>query len=126
MISEDCISREADENMATKEEVMSGLEKVKARLDDPATKEKFKDFTKKMQFSFTDLNTNYVMDVVNGEAKSLKEETVEKPDILVTIKSDLFLGILDKKINPVTSYMTGKIKVKGAMGDLLKLQKIMF
>jgi putative sterol carrier protein len=112
--------------MATKEEVMNGLNKVKSRLDDPATKEKFKDFTKKMQFSFTDLNTNYVMDVVNGEAKSLKEESVEKPDIMVTIKSDVFLGILDKKMNPVTSYMTGKIKVKGAMGDLLKLQKIMF
>ena len=91
-----------------------------------ATKEKFKDFTKKMQFLFTDLNTNYVLDVVNGEAKSLKEETIEKPDIMVTIKSDVFLGILDKKLNPVTSYMTGKIKVKGAMGDLLKLQKIMF
>ncbi len=112
--------------MPTKEDVMNGLQKVKARLDDPVTKEKFKDFTKKMQFNFTDLNTNYVMDVVNGEAKSLKEETVEKPDIHVTIKSDTFLGILDKKINPVTSYMTGKIKVKGAMGDLLKLQKIMF
>jgi putative sterol carrier protein len=115
-----------DKDMATKNEVLDGLKKVKSRLDDPMTKEKFKDFTKKMQFSFSDLNTNFVMDIVNGEAKSLKEETVEKPDILVTMKSDVFLGILDKKMNPVTSYMTGKIKVKGAMGDLIKLQKIMF
>ena len=112
--------------MATKEEVLVGLNKVKSRLDDPATKEKFKDFTKKMQFIFTDLNTSYIMDVVNREARSLKEESIEKPDIMVTIKSDVLLGILDKKMNPVTSYMTGKIKVKGAMGDLLKLQKIMF
>jgi len=112
--------------MATKEEVLQGLNKVKSRLDDPTTKEKFKDFTKKILFIFTDLNTNYTMDIVNGEAKSLNEETVEKPDILVTIKSDVFLNILDKKINPITSYMTGKIKVKGAMSDLLKLQKIMF
>jgi len=112
--------------MATKEEILKGLNKVKSRLDDQITKEKFKDFTKKMQFTFTDLNTNYVMDVVNGEAKSLKEESIEKPDILVTIKSDIFLGILDKKINPITSYMTGKVKVKGAMSDLLKLQKIIF
>ena len=112
--------------MTTKDEVMNGLNKVKSRLDDPTIKEKFKDFTKKMQFTFTDLNTSYVMDVVNGEAKSLKEESIEKPDIIVTLKSDVFLSILDKKMNPVTSYMTGKIKVKGAMGDLLKLQKIMF
>jgi putative sterol carrier protein len=66
------------------------------------------------------------MDVVNGEAKSLKEESVEKSNIIVTIKSDVFLGILAKKMNPVTSFMTGKKKVKGAMGDLIKLQKIMF
>jgi len=79
-----------------------------------------------MQFIFTDLNTSYIMDVVNGEARSLKEESIEKPDIMVTIKSDFLLGILDKKMNPVTSYMTGKIKIKGAMSDLLKLQKIMF
>ena len=81
--------------MATKEEVLNGLNKVKSRLDEPTTKEKFKDFTKKMQFSFSDLNTNYVMDVVNGEAKSLKEESIEKPDILVTIKSDIFLLVID-------------------------------
>jgi putative sterol carrier protein len=112
--------------MTTKDEVMNGLNKVKSRLDDSTIKEKFKDFTKKIQFTFTDLNTSYVMVVVNGEAKSLKEESIEKPDIIVTLKSDVFLGILDKKMNPVTSYMTGKIKVKGAMGDLLKLQKIMF
>jgi len=112
--------------MATKEGVLEGLKKVKSRLDDPAMKEKFKDFSKKIQFSFLDLNTNFVMEIVNGIAKSLKEETIEKPDIMVTMKSDVFLGILDKKINPVTSYMTGKIKVKGAMGDLIKLQKIMF
>ncbi len=112
--------------MTTKDEVMNGLNKVKSRLDDSTIKEKFKDFTKKIQFTFTDLNTSYVMDVVNGEAKSLKEESIEKPDIIVTLKSDVFLGILDKKMNPVASYMTGKIKVKGAMGDLLKLQKIMF
>ena len=79
-----------------------------------------------MQFIFTDLNTSYIMDVVNGEARSLKEESIEKPDIMVTITSDVLLGILDKKMNPVTSYMTGKIKIKGAMSDLLKLQKIMF
>ena len=111
--------------MASREEVMKGLERVKARFDDPAIKEKFKDFTKKMQFSFTDLNTSFVMDIENGEVRSLEEKNIEKPDILVTTTSDIFLGILDKKVNPMTSYMTGKIKVKGAMGDLLKLQKIM-
>jgi putative sterol carrier protein len=52
------------------------------------------------------------VDVFNGDAKSLKEESVEKSNIIVTIKSDVFLGILVKKMNPVTSFMTGKKRLK--------------
>lgn len=111
--------------MATKEEVFDGLVRVKEKFKDPTLKDKFSDFTKKIQFSFKDLNTNYVMDVVNGEVKALKEENIEKPDISVTMNSDIFIGILNKKVNAITSYMTGKIKVKGAMGDLIKMQKIL-
>jgi hypothetical protein len=37
------------------------------------------------------------MDVVPGEVKSLREESVEKPDIKVTIKCDVFLGMNTKK-----------------------------
>jgi len=111
--------------MATKEEAYKGLERVKAKFSDPNLKEKFKDFTKKLQFSFTDISVNYYFDVVNGQVKTLKEGKIDNPDIQVSMKTDTFIGILDKKINPATSYMTGKIKVKGSMGDLIKLQKIM-
>jgi putative sterol carrier protein len=39
--------------------------------------------------------------------------------------SDVLAGIMDKKINGTTAYMQRKIQVKGAMEDLMKLQKIM-
>ncbi|MGC8558523.1 MAG: SCP2 sterol-binding domain-containing protein [Nitrososphaeria archaeon] len=37
----------------------------------------------------------------------------------------MLANILDKKSNPVTAYVSRKIKVKGEMQDLLKLQKLM-
>ena len=62
---------------------------------------------------------------MNGTAATLSQETLEKPDIIVTIATDILAGIMDKKINGTTAYMQRKIQVKGAMEDLMKLQKIM-
>jgi putative sterol carrier protein len=39
--------------------------------------------------------------------------------------SDILAGIMDKKINPTSAFMQRKVQVKGAMEDLMKLQKIM-
>jgi putative sterol carrier protein len=44
---------------------------------------------------------------------------------VVTIATDILTGIMDKKINGTTAYMQRKIQVKGAMEDLMKLQKLM-
>ena len=49
-----------------------------------------------------------------------------KTDILVSLTTDTLAGIMDKKINGTTAYMQRKIQGKGAMVDLLKLQKLMF
>jgi putative sterol carrier protein len=32
---------------------------------------------------------------------------------------------MNKKINPMTAYQTGKLKAKGNLNDLLKLQKLL-
>jgi putative sterol carrier protein len=111
--------------MATKEDVVKGFASMKARLQDSALKEKVKDVTRTIQFSFPDLAAMYVVDVVKGEVVVVKEGVAEKPDMLVTMKSEEFLGVVSRKVNPVMSYMTGKIKVKCAPEDLMMLQKIL-
>lgn len=40
----------------------------------------------------------------------------------VTVGDDTWLGIVDGSINPMTAFMTGRIKLSGNMGDVLKLQ----
>jgi len=111
--------------MATKEEVKKGLERVAAKFDDPELKEEFKRFHKSVQFVYPDINLSYVMEVAGGGVKELKEGTVERPNVVVTLDSDTFLGILDREIDALSAYSEGKIKFKGAMTDLLKLQKLL-
>lgn len=111
--------------MATKEEVKKGLERVVAKLEDPELKEDFKKFYKSVQFVYTDIDVSYVLELAGGEVKELKEGTIERPNVVVTIDSDTFLGILDRKIDAIDAFSAGKIKYKGAMTDLLKLQKLL-
>ena len=105
-------------------DVMPYLERIRDRFSDPSVAESFQDFTKTLQFDFPDTRQNYALVVVNGNAK-LEEKSVEKPDVRVTANSDVLAGIMDKKINPMTAYMTRKIKAQGAQEDLVRLQKLM-
>ena len=111
--------------MTTKKEIEKALDLVKQKFDDPKLKSRFVSFSKNMQFTFTDLNTAYLIKVANGEVESLKEESIDSPDIHVTIESGILIDILHKKINPMKAYTTGKFKAKGKLTDLLKLQKLL-
>jgi putative sterol carrier protein len=111
--------------MATEKEVKEALNRIAKKLDDPKLKESFKAFNKTMQFRFKDLDLNYYMVFGEGSAKEIKEGTLEKPDVYVDMDSDTFVGIQKKEINAINAYTAGKIKVKGNMSDLLKLQKLL-
>jgi putative sterol carrier protein len=101
------------------------LQKMVDRFANPGVQAALKGFTKSLQFKFTDTNEDWLIRSVDGKEATLTQETVEKPDIVVTIATDILVGIMDKKINGATAYMQRKIQVKGAMEDLMKLQKLM-
>jgi putative sterol carrier protein len=77
-----------------------------------------------VQFTFSDSGEVWAVRYGGGEPATSSRETLEKPDVAVTAPSDVMAGILDKKINGTMAYMQRKIQVKGAMDDLLRLQKL--
>lgn len=101
------------------------LSGIKERFGDPQIQESFKGFTKRIMFDFTDTRDQYVLSVEDGKAASLEKVTAATADVVVTTTTDVFAGIINKTTNPVTSYVTRKLKVKGSMEDLMKLQKLM-
>jgi putative sterol carrier protein len=101
------------------------LERVRERFSDPKLQESFKTFSKTLLFEFPDSQQAFVLSVISGQA-TLEERAAENPDVKVTANTDVLAGVMDRKVNPVTAYMTRKIKVQGAQEDLMKLQKLLF
>lgn len=101
------------------------LSRIRDRFSDPAIQESFKGFTKKIIFDFTDTKEQYLISVEDGKTASLEKTTAAGADVIVTTTTDVLAGIMNKTVNPVTSYVTRKLKVKGSMEDLMKLQKLM-
>jgi putative sterol carrier protein len=114
-----------DQNMASKEEIIKGLDQVIAKFTDTKLKEYYRRFSKNIQFIYPDIDLSYIIEVNCGKVNELKEGTIRKPDVVVTLDSDVFMDILNKKTNALDAYSTGKIKYKGALTDLLKLQRLL-
>ena len=107
-----------------KDDLMAALGKWAAKLDDQNYKERFKGFDKTMQFNFTDAPINLLM-IFKNETCTLKEGTVPNPDVVITSASETIFGITRGEISPTRAFMGGKLKAKGNMSDMLKIQMLM-
>jgi len=100
------------------------FEKIKQKLTDENLRKEFSNFNRDILFDFTDIEKQYTLRFSGGTVEIIAGK-VEKPHAEITTTSDVIAGIIDKKTNPVVAYVSRKIKVKGEMQDLLKLQKLM-
>ena len=79
-----------------------------------------------------EVTNSYLFDVegagrwlVRSEGGALQvSEGGESADCTISTSEDNFLKIMRGEQNPTTSYMTGKLKIKGDMGAAMKLQKL--
>ena len=110
--------------MASIEELLEGLSKWTAKLDDPRIKKQFERFEKTLQFNFSDEPYHILMGFKDGNCE-LKEESVENPDITITTKTDIIMGITNQQIDPMKAFVTRKLKASGDMKSMLKVQLLM-
>jgi putative sterol carrier protein len=108
----------------TKDAIMAQLQQLGARFEDPKIQRRFKNFNKTLQFIFPDIDTQMFMKIGDAEMLELSEGTTDA-EMTVTMDSSVFLKIMDKSESPMAAYQAGKLKTKGEVPDLLKLQKLM-
>ena len=65
---------------------------------------------------------NWTVDVDDGKV-SVGENGADA-DCTITTSSETFMQIAKGETNPTSAYMSGKLKVKGDMGQAMKLQKL--
>jgi putative sterol carrier protein len=54
----------------------------------------------------------------------LVEGAAGTPDATFKMKAEHFLGIVNGKINPISAYMQGRVRIEGDMSVAMKLQSL--
>ena len=111
--------------MPTKEELLDSLTKMISKMEDPKNKERFANFNRTLQFHFTDDVEATCHIVFASGTATLKDGTADSPELEITTTTEAIMGLMDGTLSPTRAFMTGKVKAKGAMKDLLKLQVLM-
>jgi putative sterol carrier protein len=78
------------------------------------------------------MRNSYVFDIDGEGAWTVRvddgvvsvTEGAEQADATISASADTFERIVRGEQNPTTAYMTGKLKIKGDMGAVMKLQKL--
>jgi putative sterol carrier protein len=93
------------------------FESLETRVD-PA---KAKGLTASYNFVIDGAGTWHV-DVDDGNVKVTEDDG--DADCTITASEETFTKIANGEQNPTAAYMSGKLKVKGDMGQAMKLQKL--
>ena len=108
----------------TKDRILVHLQSLSSRFDDPKIQRRFKEYNKTLQFIFPDIDLKMFMRIGNAEILEVGEGEVEA-ELQVIMDSAVFFGIIEKTESPMAAYSAGKLKTKGEVPDLLKLQKLL-
>jgi len=66
----------------------------------------------------------YSMVLDNAEIKEFKEELTDGVDITLITTPEHLQALIDGDLRPMRAYLTGKIKVKGKLQDVMHLKKL--
>ncbi|MHA2167141.1 MAG: SCP2 sterol-binding domain-containing protein [Candidatus Hodarchaeales archaeon] len=107
------------------EEYIESVEKLRQNFFTEKSKKSFRKWNKTMSFEFTDLEKTLYFIIEAGVPGEVTEGVPEKSNVKITTDSDTWVKIMTNEIGGMKAYTAKKLKVKGSMPDLLKLQKLM-
>jgi putative sterol carrier protein len=80
------------------------------------------DWSAIIQFKISgDAGGDYVLEVADGKC-SVREGVHDSPTSTIIASDETWIGVIDGTVNPMTAFMTQKLKVQGDLGAVMKLQ----
>ncbi len=109
----------------SEEKAVEAINKMLNNFKTEKNQKKFKKWNKTMAWEFTDLEKTYHSVLTEGMPAAPIEGEPESADVRIIIDSPTWIGIMDGSISGMNAYTSKKLKIKGKMTDLMKLQKLM-
>jgi len=101
------------------------LEGFRRKLMDPRVARDYRGWSGKvMQYHFPDTGAWWHIRFQDGLPLPAAEGRPEKADIHYEMSTATFLALTRKELSGLKAFAQGKVKVRAAMPDLLKLQKL--
>ncbi|MBA7512658.1 hypothetical protein ES705_04666 [subsurface metagenome] len=110
--------------MATAEDIKNVLQSWAKMLENPEIADEFEGYNNTMQFLFPDIDLKLQLVFKDKTAKVI-DGFNENAEMSLEVNSDLFYGIYTGDEDPMELFMDGKLKPKGNMADLEKLEIFM-
>src|SRR5579884_2945683 len=74
-----------------------------------------------IQFNISgDKGGNYIVEVKDGKCE-VRNGTADKAAATINTSDDTWIGIVEGRVNPMTAFTLGQLKVSGNIADVMKL-----
>ncbi len=110
--------------MVTDDEILSTIQKMISRAEEPKMQKHFVSFNKSLLMLFDDLEKNIAIIFENGKG-TVELGTIEEPNMTIKTDSRTIIDIIEGNLSAMRAFMSGKIKADGAAKDLIKLQRLL-
>ncbi|RPJ06483.1 MAG: hypothetical protein EHM28_09995 [Spirochaetaceae bacterium] len=100
------------------------LESQRLRFLEEKNAKLFSGWNKTMQYFFPDTGEYFHFVFANGKPGELTFSQVNNPEIEYRMDTDTFKAITERTLDPIKAWQQGKVKLKAALPDMLKLQKL--
>lgn len=110
--------------MVTQDELLTAIQKMIKRAEEPKMLKRFESFSKTLLMSFADLGTSICITFTNGKG-IVESGTIENPNMVIKTDSKTIVEILSGNLSAMRAFMSGKIKADGPARDLMKLQHLL-
>ncbi len=111
--------------MTTKVEIEAALHTIESRLKEPEVQARLKGVKQDLTLTFTDLNLSYLVRVQEAIVEPTIVQPGEKHRVELVTDGETFLGILNRRVDALSAFTGGRLKVHGSLSDLLKLQSLL-
>ena len=89
-----------------------------------ANPEQLKGINAKIQFDLSgEGGGQWVVGVADGQV-AVNPGTTESPNVTASMSAADYLAMVNGELKPMTAFMQGKVKIKGDMGLVMKLQSL--